>query len=87
MTRPVGPELLGHGQRLSLSQWGEHGVQALDGRALVGSTAEASLIIPDGASGRAFLIYEDFRVLRKWNRSDLYALAVSILADRLVEGE
>lgn len=87
LTRPVGPELLGHGQRLSLAQWREQGVQTLDGRDLAGPEQEASLIIPDPASGRAFLVYENFLVLRKWNRSDLYALAVAILADRLVEGE
>ncbi len=87
LSRPVGPELLGHGQRLSLAQWRERGVQALDGGALAGLEQEASLIIPDAASGRAFLVYENFRVLRKWNRSDLYALAVAMLADRLGEGE
>lgn len=87
LSRPVGPELLGHGQRLGLAAWREQGVRALDGGDLAGPEQEASLIIPDAASGRAFLVYENFRVLRKWNRSDLYALAVSILADRLFEGE
>jgi membrane-bound lytic murein transglycosylase B len=85
LSRPVGSELLGHGQRLSIAQWREHGVQGLDGSVLAGAEPEASLLIPDQASGRAFLIYENFRVLRKWNRSDLYALAVAILADRLGE--
>lgn len=87
LTKAIEPELLGHGPRLSLARWRELGVRALDGSALSGPVPEASLIIPDAASGRAFLVYENFRVLRKWNRSDLYALAVAMLADRLAEGE
>ena len=88
LTRPVAPELLGHGQRLSLEQWAGHGVAALDGRPLSGKPEQAgSLLVPDSASGRAFLVYENFQVLRKWNRSDLYALAVSLLADRLAAAE
>lgn len=83
LTRPLGPELVGHGHRLSLPQWRELGVQALDGSVLAGDEPEASLLLPDPESGRAFLVYENFRVLRQWNRSDLYALAVSLLADRL----
>jgi membrane-bound lytic murein transglycosylase B len=83
LTRPIDPGLLGHGQRLSLAQWRELGVRTLDGREVSGPEQGASLIIPDAASGRAFLVYENFRVLRKWNRSDLYALSVSLLAERL----
>ena len=47
----------------------------------------ASLLDPDPEAGRYFLVYDNFRVILKWNRSDLFALAVGTLADRLEESE
>ena len=43
----------------------------------------ASLYMPAGASGPAFLITDNFEVIRQYNTSDAYALAVAILADRI----
>jgi hypothetical protein len=39
--------------------------------------------MPAGASGPAFLITDNFEVIRQYNTSDAYALAVAILADRI----
>lgn len=44
---------------------------------------EAYLMSPAGAYGPAFLAFENFRVIRKYNTSDLYALFVGHLADRI----
>ena len=38
---------------------------------------------PDGAGGEAYMTYANFAVIRLYNRSDLYALSVGILADRV----
>jgi membrane-bound lytic murein transglycosylase B len=43
----------------------------------------ASLIIPDGPGGPAYLVYDNFRVLLAWNRSNAFAVAVGTLADRV----
>ncbi len=39
--------------------------------------------MPAGAKGPAFLLLTNFRVLKRYNNADAYALAVGHLADRL----
>ncbi|HIE20494.1 MAG TPA: lytic murein transglycosylase [Rhodospirillales bacterium] len=70
--------------RKSLSQWQVLGVRAIGGGRLPNGDAEASVILPAGYSGPAFLIYKNYRTILTWNRSILYAIAVGHLADRLV---
>jgi len=70
--------------RKSLSQWQALGVRAIGGGRLPNGDAEASVILPAGHSGPAFLIYKNYRTILTWNRSILYAIAVGHLADRLV---
>jgi hypothetical protein len=43
----------------------------------------AYLMMPSGAYGPAFLATENFQVIRRYNTSDLYALFVGNLADRI----
>ena len=43
----------------------------------------AELIMPMGVHGPIFLVYPNFRVMMKWNKSILYALSVGLLADRI----
>lgn len=58
------------------------GVQRADGEALP-SSGPASLYLPAGANGPAFLISDNFEVIRQYNTSDAYAMSVAILADRI----
>jgi membrane-bound lytic murein transglycosylase B len=44
---------------------------------------KGSLILPAGHTGPAFLVYNNYRTTLQWNRSDLYAIAVGHLADRI----
>ncbi|MGC9553318.1 lytic murein transglycosylase, partial [Vibrio metoecus] len=37
----------------------------------------------DDEAGRIYLVYNNYNVLMKWNRSYYFALAVSHLADRI----
>ena len=39
--------------------------------------------MPGGADGPAFIVYENFRAILKWNRSDFFALTVGYLSDRI----
>ena len=47
---------------------------------------QAYLMMPSGAYGPAFLATENFQVIRRYNTSDLYALFVGNLADRIAGG-
>ena len=48
--------------------------------------SEAYLMMPAGSYGPAFLALENFQVIRRYNTSDLYALYVGNLADRIAGG-
>ncbi len=68
--------------RGALRQWAERGFRRADGGALPDAGA-AILFFPSGASGPAFLVTDNFNVIKTFNNSDAYALAVGILSDRL----
>ena len=68
--------------RGSLRQWAERGFRRADGAALPDADA-AILFFPSGASGPVFLVTDNFIVIKTFNNSDAYALAVGILSDRL----
>lgn len=68
-----------------LSFWRGLGIMAEGGQAIPDVPGmEASLIVPDGREdGQAYLVYGNFRVLMKWNKSKYFATSVGLLADRL----
>jgi len=66
-----------------LSDWQALGVRRTDGSALPARDLEASLIVPDGPGGPAYLVYRNFRTTLRWNCSISFAAAVGILADRI----
>ncbi len=66
----------------TLPEWSAAGVKNLDGSALPDKPEiSGSIILPDGAGGRAFVVYNNFDCLLKWNRSKYFATAVGRLAD------
>lgn len=67
-----------------LAEWHALGVTRADGRPLPAADMEAALLVPMGHRGPAFLVYRNFEVIMRWNRSLAYALAVGLLADRIV---
>lgn len=70
----------------SLNDWRALGVTAATGAPLAASNAPASIITPGGARGAAFMIYDNFRVVLKYNNAVSYALGVCLLADRFRGG-
>ena len=44
---------------------------------------QAYLVYPEGEEGRKFLVYENFKVIMKWNRSLFFGLSVGILSDMI----
>jgi lytic murein transglycosylase len=65
------------------SQWASWGVALADGRALTADGLPASLVLPMGRMGPAFLAYENFQVYLKWNQSLIYSLTAAYYATRL----
>lgn len=70
-------------QRRPLHEWAAHGVRLSDGGKLPDTNIDAALLVPAGHRGPAFLIYDNFDIIMRWNRSELYAIAVGHLADRI----
>ncbi|GAL23619.1 membrane-bound lytic murein transglycosylase B [Vibrio variabilis] len=81
------PELQGRDPEKGkfLQEWSKLGVTRYDGRPLpqLDEDIKAWLIMPDDENGRVYLVYNNYNVLMKWNRSYYFALAVSHLADRI----
>jgi lytic murein transglycosylase len=71
--------------RQSSSAWADEGVQLVDGTPLP-SLPDSSILLPSNASGPAFLVGHNFRTILRYNNSTSYALAVSLLAQRLAGG-
>ncbi len=67
-----------------LQEWSQLGITRYDGSALPTNHIKAWLIMPDDENGRVYLVYNNYNILMKWNRSYYFALAVSHLADRIV---
>jgi lytic murein transglycosylase len=65
------------------SQWTLWGVTGADGRPLPAEAPPASLILPMGRFGPAFLVYPNFQVYLKWNQSLVYSLTAAYYATRL----
>lgn len=67
------------------SDWARMGVRRADGGALT-NTGEAGLWLPAGARGPAFLVTANYRVIRSYNMSQAYMLAVAMLSSRIAGG-
>ncbi len=74
--------LIGLGIRKTLPEWQRLGVRRANGGDLPTRPLPASLIRPD-PEGPAYLVYENFRVLMRWNRSEYFGIGVGVLSDRL----
>src|SRR5690606_3803730 len=64
------------------SQWVKWGVQAA-GQQLPADNMPASLILPMGRNGPAFLAYPNFKIYLEWNQSLVYATTAAYNATRL----
>ncbi len=67
------------------SDWAARGVVGIDGRA-VPNYGKASILLPAGAQGAAFMIFDNFAVIERYNKADAYVIGVGHLSDRLRGG-
>ena len=66
-----------------LRVWSRAGVTDAFGSRLPDVDLLGSILVPGGAQGPAFVVYDNFDVIMRWNRSEFYALSVGRLADRI----
>ncbi len=83
VSRPGGFDGLptGRDDKRPLAFWEAAGVRRADGGPLPVADAEAGLLVMDEGTGGAFLVYHNFDVLMRWNRSTYFALSVGLLSD------
>jgi membrane-bound lytic murein transglycosylase B len=66
-----------------ISYWSSLGVKKLGGGVLPQENMMASIVAPDGKSGEAYIVYNNFQTIMDWNRSTYFATSVGLIADRL----
>ena len=71
--------------RGTFAEWAKLGVKRADGAAFP-KDGDGILFWPAGATGPGFLITKNYDVLKEYNNSDAYAIAIGHLADRMAGG-
>ena len=69
----------------NFAEWATRGLTRPDG-AVLPAKGEATLFFPAGAAGPAFLVTDNYPVIKTYNFSDAYVLSVATLADRIEGG-
>jgi membrane-bound lytic murein transglycosylase B len=84
VTLPQGFDYAETGERVKkpVARWQAQGVRQVDGADLP-DHGPASVLLPAGAQGVAFLIFANFQVIERYNSADAYVIAVGHLADRI----
>lgn len=78
------PEALLDGKHFkSVSEWASMGVRDAAGKPLPSSDVQAALTVPGKRHERSYMVYGNYDVLLKWNRSRYFATAVGTVADAI----
>lgn len=72
--------------RMARQNWAAMGVTPADGTDWQPTSGPAAIVLPQGWQGPAFMVFDNFDVVMRWNRSVNYALAVAQLARQLEGG-
>jgi lytic murein transglycosylase len=72
----------GRGGKQGIESWSGRGITKIDGSALSPLPA-AGLLMPAGRNGPGFLVTKNFDAAYAYNAAESYALAISVLSDRL----
>ena len=75
------------GINATLGDWSGVGVVRASGKAFPRAGDTARLYMPMGGNGPVFAVLPNFDVIKRYNNSDSYALAVGHLADRILGGK
>ena len=66
-----------------MSEWRALGVRRADGTDLPKREIAASVVYPGKVGGPAYIVYDNYRALLRWNRSLYFATAVGLLSDKI----
>lgn len=77
--------LSGERTKKSVGDWAALGVRGVDGTP-VAEHGPASILLPAGARGAAFMIFPNFHVIERYNTADAYVIGIGHLADRIRGG-
>jgi membrane-bound lytic murein transglycosylase B len=69
-----------------VAEWRRLGVKTVLGAELPKTEENGAIYLPAGARGPAFIVFDNFKVILKYNNAASYALAVCTLADRIKGG-
>ena len=70
----------------SLDEWKTMGITLPSGENLPTAPGiRASLVAPDGLNGRVFLVYDNYHVIMRWNKSTYFATSVGLLANQVAQ--
>lgn len=75
--------LAGLDNREPLATWQARGVRRINGTDLPIAEVDASIVLPDDGVDTAFLVYQNYRQIMRWNRSNYFAISLAHLADRI----
>ena len=67
----------------TLKYWSDNNIVKANGKELPYLDLKAYLVLPDGITGKTFLVYDNFFTIKKYNASTYYALSIGILADKI----
>lgn len=74
------------GRSATLADWTTRGLTRANGAAFPRPGDQATLLLPSGPGGPAFLTLRNFQAIKRYNNATAYALGVGHLADRLAGG-
>jgi len=83
LNKPFSEYKIGKKNIHSIADWQSKGVRKMDGSDLPNVDLKGYLIAPGGKNGRIYLVYPNFDIIMKWNRSHYFATGVGYLADRI----
>lgn len=72
-------------QAKTVGEWEKLGVRLTEGATLPDTKQRAWIILPDNVGGRAFMVYENFRTIMRWNRSYYFAISIGKMADAVAQ--
>ena len=79
------PELAGlkGAQSKTVGEWEKLGVRLNSDQNLPATHQRAWIVTPDDIPGRAFMVYDNFRTIMRWNRSWYFAISIGMMADAI----
>ncbi|ARJ43469.1 lytic murein transglycosylase [Pantoea alhagi] len=74
-------------QAKTVAEWEKLGVRLSSSDNLPDTGQRGWIILPDDVGGRAFLVYDNFRTIMRWNRSYYFAISIGKMADAVAQAQ